>query len=141
MASETETPPESIPSEFDGVFFSYVISEHHFGLRLLRCLPLGRIRLRDIQYIRQRGSSDLGDLFADMLFHPFRSWYWPHPLFMGGMHDSAAYVIRTSRGTRVYARLNTRFHYRLRAALGRARAAEPPRPGDWSENPSDEAGR
>lgn len=106
----------------EGFLIAYEITETHFRLRLLRLIPLARIRLDEIQYIRQRSGEGMGGLLAEVIRHPFHSLYWPHPLFGFSRAESTAYVIRMTSGRRVFVRLRTGFHYRLRAAMGRARA-------------------
>ena len=53
---------------------------------------------------------------------PFRSFYWPHPILVPDRGITTPYVIRTRRGRRIYVRLGLGYHYRLREAVGRARA-------------------
>lgn len=109
--------------ERDGFVWCYELTNEHLRLRLFRALTLGRIALRQVAYIRQRGADDLSGLFRDMFLKPFRAWYWPHPAMSYKSGHSTPYVIRTQDGTRVFVRLRSGFHYRLRAAIGNAKAA------------------
>ncbi|MDZ4198059.1 MAG: hypothetical protein U1E27_02105 [Kiritimatiellia bacterium] len=106
----------------EGFIFAYEISSEIFCLKLFRVLPVAWIHLRDIQYIRQRSGEGVGGLFAEFFGHPFRSWYWPHPLMSFSPAESTAYVIRLDSGHQIFVRLRAGFHYRLRAAMGRVRA-------------------
>ena len=110
--------------EYDGLLFAYALSREWLALKLFRVIPLARVRLARVVYIRQRVWSDLGELVGHAVKRPFRSWYWPHPFFLGGAGRHAPYVIGTEQGTRIYIRLRTGFHYRLRDAVGRARIPE-----------------
>lgn len=110
--------------EYDGLVFAYALSRDWLTLKLFRLIPLARVRLAKVIYIRQRVWSDVSELAGDAVKRPFRSWYWPHPIYFGGVGRHAAYVIGTEDGTRIYVRLRTGFHYRLRDAVGRARVPE-----------------
>lgn len=113
----------SVNSARDGFVFSYEISGTHFSLKLFRLIPLGRVRLDDMRYIRQRSDSDLRTLFSDFFRRPFRSWYWPHTLVQNGGLRSSPYIIRTRNNRNIFVRLKVGYHYRLRAAMGEARGA------------------
>lgn len=113
----------SVNSAHDGFVFAYEISDTHFSLKLFRLIPLGRVRLDDMRYIRQRSSSDLQDFFSDLLLRPFKSWYWPHTLIQNGGLRSTPYIIRTRKNRNIFVRLKVGYHYRLRAAMGEARGA------------------
>ena len=109
--------------DHQGFLFALVLGEEFLTLKLLRLLPLARVRLSDIVYIRQRSGRDLAAMAGDAILRPFRNWYWPHPLFMGrGDFDHAPYVIRTRGGVSVFVRLRHSFHWKLRDAVGNARA-------------------
>ena len=108
--------------ERDGFVWCYELSADYLRLKLFRLITLGRISLGHIVYIRQRGGSDVAALLRDMLFRPFRTWYWPHPAMSYNAGFSMPYVIRTSHGIKVYVRLRSGYHYRLRDAMGNARA-------------------
>ncbi len=109
--------------ERDGFVWCYELSSDRLRLRLFRLFTLGRISLRNVVYVRQRGADDLAQLVRDMFLKPFRSWYWPHPAMSYRSGHSTPYVIRTQGGTRIFVRLRSGFHYRLRAAIGDAKAA------------------
>jgi hypothetical protein len=115
--------------ERDGFVWCYELTHDCLRLKLFRCIPVGRIRLRDVIYIRQRSAGDLAEWWRDFFFKPFRSWYWPHPLMSYSAGSSTAYIIRTRNGRngcRIYVRLRGGFHYQLRAAMGHARVAADP---------------
>lgn len=109
--------------ERDGFVWCYELTNDHLRLKLFRILTLGRISLRQVAYIRQRGADDLSGFLLDMFLKPFRAWYWPHPAMSYRSAHSTPYVIRTQGGTRVFVRLRGGFHYWLRAAMGNAKAA------------------
>lgn len=115
--------------ETDGVVFAYTLSRRRLTLKLFRLLPVGSVRLEHVLYIRQRSGADVHQLFRDMFTHPFRSWYWPHPAMSYSKGQSTSYVLRTRRGCRLYVRMRTGFHYRLRDAVGQAKANAPGRSG------------
>lgn len=110
--------------ERDGYVWCYELTSERLRLKLFRTIPLGSISLRKVVYIRQRSSDDMARLFKDVVLKPFRTWYWPHPAVSRHPGHSTPYVIRTRGGTRVFVRLRGAFHYRLRAAIGAARAHE-----------------
>lgn len=110
--------------ERDGYVWCYELTSERLRLKLFRAIPLGSISLRNVVYIRQRSSDDLAGLLKEVVLKPFRTWYWPHPAVSRHPSHSTPYVIRTRRGTHVFVRLRSSFHYRLRAAIGAARAHE-----------------
>lgn len=105
----------------DGWVWCYELTSERLNLRLFRLLPIGSVALRRIVYIRQRGADDMSGLFRDALLKPFKSWYWPHPIMSYHRGHSTPYIIRTDRGARIFVRLRSGFHYRLRDAMGNAR--------------------
>jgi hypothetical protein len=119
------SPRKRRDAEYEGIVFAYELTRTHLRLRLFRRLTLGRVPLSSVLYVRQRGAEDLRRLLRDMFAEPFRSWYWPHPLMSRDGARSTPYVLRTERGARVYLRLRPGYHYRLRAAVGEARAPAP----------------
>lgn len=121
--SRPETP-RSIPRrEVEGFVFAYVIQRGTFRLKFLRLLPLARIRLNEIRYIRARSSNGVGGLISEWLSRGGRCVYWPHSQFFRSSDHNFAYVIGMQSGVRIFVRLGTGFHYKLRAAMGRAREA------------------
>lgn len=103
---------------WEGFIFAHSLTLHALTLRLFRLIPIARVRLDRIVYIRQRSGADLRDLLR-----LGRCWYWPHPLFMGRAgFDHAPYVIRLSNGGRVFVRMRHSFHYMMREGVGRAKA-------------------
>ncbi|MBP7275610.1 MAG: hypothetical protein KBA51_05350 [Kiritimatiellae bacterium] len=107
---------------WEGWFFAYQLTPDSIRLWWLRCIPLGRILLSNVSFLRQRSQTELTQLVRDTLTRPARSWYWPHPLRMGRPgFDHAPYVLGTASGSRIYLKLRHGFHYRLREAIGRAR--------------------
>lgn len=109
-------------SVWEGWVFAHGLTEDRLLLRLFRLFPLARVRLAEVEFLRQRSARDLSRLAGDTLRRPARSWYWPHPLFMGREgFDHAPYVLGTRGGTRVFVRLRHGFHYRLREAIHHAR--------------------
>ncbi len=110
--------------EQDGFIWCYELSSDHLALKLFQCLPLGRIRLSNVVYVRQRSAGDLAAWWRDFFLKPFRSWYWPHPVMSHKVGHSTPYIIRTRSGNRIYVRLRGGFHYRLRDAIGKARLAK-----------------
>lgn len=121
---------------WEGWIFAYQLTSGSLKLWCLRCIPLGRIRLSEVSFLRQRSQEELSRLARDAVTRPARSWYWPHPFRMGRAgFDHAPYVLGTTGGTRIYLRLKHGFHYRLREAIGRAREkrdANPPPNGETS---------
>ena len=87
--------------EYDGLVFAYALSRDWLTLKLFRLIPLARVRLAKVIYIRQRVWSDVSELAGDAVKRPFRSWYWPHPIYFGGVGRHAAYVIGTEDGTQL----------------------------------------
>lgn len=115
-------PPSSSERRFktvwEGFVFAHSLTQHTLTLRLFRLIPIARVRLDRIVYIRQRSGEDLRDLIR-----LGRCWYWPHPLFMGRPEfDHAPYVIRLVNGSRVFVRMRHSFHYMMREGVGRAKA-------------------
>jgi len=108
--------------EFDGWLFSYEITNSRFLLKLLRLIPIASFRLDDVRYIRQRSGEGMWGLWGEFRDHPFRCWYWPHPVMSRSPKDSSPYVIQLLSGRKVFVRLRAGFHYSLRAAIGTARA-------------------
>lgn len=107
---------------WEGWFFAYGLTSRALVLCLFRLIPIARVPLAEVAYLRQRSSRELRRLVRDLFRHPGRSWYWPHPLIMGRPgFDHAPYVLATRRGARIYIRVNHGFHYRLREAINRAR--------------------
>jgi len=104
---------------YDGWFFAYALTRQHLSLQLFRLIPLARVRLENIVYIRRRGAEDVNALWR----HPFRYRYWPHPLDGYGRFRSHAYVAKCRSGARIYLRLKTGFHYHLRTFVGDCRSA------------------
>lgn len=106
----------------EGYFFTYQLTPTHFGLNFMRVVPLARIRLDQIQYIRTRSGERLAGLLSELLAHPFKCRYWPHPMMKTAPWQSTPFVIRLYSGRRIFVRFRAGFHYNLRAALGEARA-------------------
>jgi hypothetical protein len=115
-------------ADVEGWLWAIVRDDRSLRLRLFRWITVARVRLDDVRALRQRGQRDLAALARDIVRRPFRCGYWPHGWMARGGHRSTAYVLHTRRGGRIYLRLRPGFHYRLRAAVGAARAAryEPP---------------
>ena len=107
----------------DGFFFTYQITPTHFGLNFMRVVPLARVRLDQIQYIRTRSGERLAGLLSELLAHPFKCRYWPHPMMKTAPWQSTPFVVRLYSGRRIFIRLRAGFHYQLRAAVGEARLA------------------
>ena len=110
----------------EGFFFTYQLTPTHFGLNLFRIIPLDRVRLDQVQYIRTRSGERLAGLLSELLAHPFKCHYWPHPMMNTAPWQSTPFVIRLYTGRRVFVRLRPGFHYMLRAAVGEARARGEP---------------
>ena len=111
---------------WEGWFFAYELTPGWLRLWWFRCIPLGWVRLSEVSFLRQRGGRDLSRLVEDAVSAPGRSWYWPHPFWMGREgFDHAPYVMETYRGTRIYLRLTHGFHYRMREAISHAREEHP----------------
>lgn len=108
----------------EGFVFAYVIRRDWFQLTLFRLIPLVRIRLRDIRYIRARSGDSFIGLISEVVSARGRCVYWPHPFFILSSTHNFAYVIGLESGKRVFVRLGTGFHYKLRAAMGRARISQ-----------------
>lgn len=115
----------------EGFFFTYQLTPMHFGLNLLRVIPLARVRLDQVHYIRTRSGERLAGLLAELLAHPFKCRYWPHPIMKTAPWQSTPFVIRLYSGRRVFVRLRPGFHYTLRAAVGEARAKDTDA-ADWT---------
>jgi hypothetical protein len=123
-SSQPETPRPVPRKEPEGGVFAYVIQRGTFQLKFLRLLPLARIRLDEVRYIRARSSNGVGGLIAELFSRGGRCVYWPHSQFFRSSDHNFAYVIGMQSGVRVFVRLGTGFHYKLRAAMGRAREAK-----------------
>lgn len=120
----SETPRPIPRRETEGFVFAYVIQRGTFQLKLFRFLPLARIRLDEVRYIRARSSNGVGGLLSELFSRGGRCVYWPHSQFFRSSDHNFAYVIGMQSGIRVFVRLGTGFHYKLRAAMGRAREAK-----------------
>lgn len=95
---------------FQGFLFSYELTAKDIKLRLLRLIPLARIRLDNIKYMRLSARREYLD-FAGIR-------YWPS--FLSNRRgQNPLYVIATRNGRKKYfLRLGGAFHYKVRSAIG-----------------------
>ena len=118
-----------------GVLFAYHLSNRWLVLKLLRILPVGWIRVENIQYLRRASSLEFIEPSWRRVLLFWRYWYWPYPLGLIFNRASVLYMLKLRNGTRVYLRLNPSLHFLLRTAVGASLVDEegeqnalPPRP-------------
>ncbi len=117
-----------------GFLFSLHLSDEALVLRLLRLLPLARLRLDDVTGLHAGCWSDFFPQRPRHIKRFLRSRFWF--LFVRGDFQRTApmYVLETRR-RRIFVRLQSSFHYRLRLALGKAaeRRAQLEQDHEWRQ--------
>ena len=101
--------------EKEGRIFAYQLTRDHLRLLLFRCLPIAAIRIDQIHYVRQ---ATLSEYFSRCL-SVFDCHFWPTLISREPGTPLQLFLIRTHSGRRIYLRMRSSFHYRLRSALGR----------------------
>jgi len=95
-----------------GFVISVGVSDERVCLKLFRFIPLCSISVSEIHFMRISSSRE----YLSTPFH-VRS-YWPTPIHGFSGKISHLYMIETKR-RRVFLRLKSSLHYKLRTAIGR----------------------
>ena len=101
-----------------GLLFAYHLSNRWLVLKFLRLLPIGWIRVENIQYLRRANSIEFIEPSFRRIFLFWRYWYWPYPLGMIFNRASVLYMLKLKNGHRVFLRMDPSFHFLLRTAVG-----------------------
>jgi hypothetical protein len=94
---------------FQGFLFAYELKSDALHLLLFRCIRLATIPLDDVKYMRLSARREFLDLH--------RQKFWPMCLtYKKGQNP--LYVIMTIKGIRYFLRFSSKFHYKVRTAIG-----------------------
>jgi hypothetical protein len=101
-------------SGMEGRIFAYELTPDRLRLLLFRRLPIAWIRIEEIHYLRQ---ATLSEYFSRCL-SVFDCHLWPTFVSREPGVPLQLFLIRTHSGRRIYLRMRSSFHYRLRSELG-----------------------
>ncbi|MFC1467717.1 hypothetical protein ACFLQY_03385 [Verrucomicrobiota bacterium] len=97
-------------SQFQGLIFAYELTPQDIKLRFLRLIPLSRIKLKDVKYMRLSARRECLDFGLNFI--------WPSFL-RNDRGQNPVYVITTRRGgKKFFLRMGGSFHYKVRSAIG-----------------------
>jgi hypothetical protein len=105
-----------------GFLVSISLSDEKLSHSLLRLIPLSSIPLRDVDCMR---ASFFDDVFPrrNRLLRIFANRFWICTGLGGDRRLAPLYVIETrEKRRRIFLRLESAFHYRVRSALGRIKS-------------------
>ena len=115
-----------------GLLFAYHLSNRWLVLKFLRMLPIGWIRVENIQYLRRANSIEFLEPSFKRILLFWRYWYWPYPLGMVFNRASVLYMLKLKNGHRVFLRMDPSFHFLLRTAVGQCRLLEESERPGWN---------
>jgi len=107
---------------YQGFFLSLELTEDRLALKFCRALPLSWVKLEDVDCMR---SSFFEDIFPRKrrLHKLLRNRYWFSSARIAERRLAPFYVIETHRKRRrIFLRLESSFHYRVRSAIGRIKS-------------------
>ncbi len=109
---------------YQGFTFSFELSNETLVWKFCRLIPLARIKLNDIDHLR---SSFFDEVFPGIkTLHRFiQNRYWFSSIPRNDRKFSPLYVIETHhRHRKIFLKLESSFHYRIRSALGRIKSRD-----------------
>lgn len=99
-----------------GFILSIELTDQKLYLKILRLLPISKVRLKDIDYMRVSNFNE----YLEFTRRSLHSQFWP--TFFRGFKKKTApiYMLKIKNGKRrLFLRLSSGFHYRLRTYIGR----------------------
>lgn len=105
-----------------GFLLSITLTDGKLVCSLLRLLPIAWVRLEDVDSMR---ASSFDEMFPrrKVLSRMMRNRYWISTIHGVDRRLAPLYVIETHRRhRRIFLRLESSFHYRVRSALGRIKS-------------------
>ncbi len=104
-------------SSYQGFLFAYELSASCLSLKFMRFITLHRIWLEDVKTMH---AAHTGEMLPNRLKSLHRILYnriWP--AFGYNTIEAPRYVIEMKNQTRVFLRMKSGFHYKVRTAIGR----------------------
>jgi len=106
-----------------GFFLAFRLSDKRLTLKLFRLIPLSWVRLEDVTYLRV---SDMEEYLTSWK-KGVRAEFWPAVITGYNRRMAPVYMLNVQgkhRRRKIYLRLKSGFHYRLRTTIGRTDRGE-----------------
>ncbi len=111
-----------------GIFLSTVLSDEWLMLKILRIIPISWVRVSDIEYLRISSFRE----HVSSLRHGINSQYWPSYIRGYRRKTAPVYMLQVKGDERrIFIRVKSGFHYRLRTAINREKENENINPAPW----------